>query len=122
MVSVDIARGAELLRALGRSNVKVAVRIWMFLSEFEDWRLFLAARQFDSMDLRQAYGLVHDSLAGAGITAERTPPITILPMTDPFIKDLRRRFGKTESAEGMRISGRLIANRFIEDAYVYKIS
>lgn len=46
----------------------------------------------------------------------------ILPMADPFIKELRRLFGKTRSVEGMRLGGQMIADRFVQDAYVYRIS
>jgi hypothetical protein len=122
MVSIDIDRGAEILDALGRAKVKVSVALWMFLSEYEDWRLVLSARQFDTPDVRDAYGLIHDSLAPAGFTPWNTPPILILRMTDPSIRDLRRLFGKTKSVAGMRLGGQMFGDRFVEDAYVYRIS
>ena len=122
MVSLDINRGTELLDALERAKVKVGVALWMYLSDYEDWRLVVSARQFDSLDLRDAYGLLHDSLAPAGFTPEKTPPIMILPMADPSIRELRRLFGKTKSVEGMRLGGQMIGDRFLEDAYVYRIS
>jgi hypothetical protein len=122
MVSVDIQRGSELLGALERANVRVGVALWMLSSEYEDWRLVVASRQFDSPDLRDAFRLIHDSLAPSGFTAARTPPMIILPMSDPFIKELRRRFGKSKSVEGMRLGGQMIGDRFVQDAYVYRIS
>lgn len=122
MVSIDISRGAELIDALELAKLKISVALWAYLSEYEDWRLVVSARQFDSLDLREAYRLVHDSIAVKGFTPERTPPIMILPMTDPFIRELRRVFGKTKSAEGMRLGGQMIGDRFVEDAYVYRIS
>jgi len=64
MVSLDI-RGSELLDALERANLKVGVALWTYLSEYEDWRLVVSARQLDSLDLRDAYRLLHDSLAAA---------------------------------------------------------
>lgn len=53
---------------------------------------------------------------------EIKPVVMILPMTDPFIKGLRRIFGKTKNVEGMRRGGQMIGDRFIEDAFVYRIS
>lgn len=94
----------------------------MYASEYEDWRLFVAARQLDSVRPREAYGLLYDMLTPAGFTPDRTPPIMILPMADSFVKELRRLFGKTRSVEGMRLGGQLIGDRFVEDAYVYRIS
>jgi hypothetical protein len=122
MVSLDIDRGAGLLDALDRERLKVAVALWMYSPEYEDWRLVVAARRFDSLDLRDAYRLLHDALAAAGFTPEKTPPVMILPMADPFVKDLRRVFGKTKSVEGMRLGGQMIGDRFVQDAYVYRIS
>jgi len=122
MVSPDIDRGAEILEALDRANVKVGVALWAFLSEYEDWRLIVSLRRFSSPDLRDAYGLVYDSLAPAGFTPRNTPTIMILRMAEPFIKDLRRIFGKTKSVEGMRLGGQAFGGRFVEDAYVYRIS
>ena len=112
MVSLDIDRGAEILHALGRAKVKVGVAPWAFLSEYEDWRLVLAARQFDALDLMEAYGLLHDSLAPAGFTVRNTPPIMILRMSDPLIRDLRRLFAKTKGVEGMRLGGQMFGDRF----------
>ena len=122
MVSLDVNRGMELVDALEGAKLKVGVALWMFLSEYEDWRLVISARQFDSLDLRDAYRVLHDSLDPAGFTPEKTPPVMILPMADPFVKALRRLFGKTKSVEGMRLGNQLIGDRFVEDAYLYRIS
>ena len=122
MVSLEIDRGSELLDALERAKLKVGVALWTYLSEYEDWRLVVSARQFDSLDLRDAYRLLHDSLAAAGFTPKNTPPIMILPTADPFIKELRRLFGKTKTVEGMRLGGQMIGDRFVQDAYIYRIS
>ena len=43
-------------------------------------------------------------------------------MADPFVRELRRLFGKARSVEGMRLGGQMIGDRFVEDAYVYRIS
>ena len=122
MVSLDIDRGAELLAAVDRAKLKVGVALWMYSSEYEDWRLVVSARQFDSRDLRDAYRLLHDSLAAAGFDAGKTPLVMILPMADSSIKELRRLFGKTKGVEGKRLGGQMLGDRFIQDAYVYRIS
>lgn len=122
LVSVDLSRGLELLQALDGAGLHIHVALWAGLSEYEDWRLILAARKFDSLGIREAYRLVHDSLATQGFTAANTPSIMILPMADPFVKALRTLFGKTRSVEGMRLGGQMIGNRFVEDGYVYRIS
>ncbi len=122
MVSIDISRGSELLDILDHAKVKISAALWVFLSEYEDWRLVVASRQFDSPDPRDAYRLLHETLAAAGLPPHKIPVLLILPTTDPFIKELRRIFGKTRSVEGMRLGGQMIGGRFLQDAYVYRIS
>jgi len=120
-VNIDIQRGADVLAALDQSKVKVSVALFASLSEYGDWRMVLSARAFDELGITEAYGLLFASLSAAGIRAEKTPVILIFPMNDPFIRELRKIFGKTRSVEGMRLGGQLIGSRFIEDGYVYRI-
>ena len=121
LLSTDIAIGTEILNALNRANIKTSVALWAFLPEYQDWRLVLAGKEFDAAGAGENYGLVHQALNSAGFPVERTPTLRILRMDDPFIKTLRRIFGKTKSVEGMRLGGQTIGDRFLEDAYVYQI-
>jgi len=122
LVSVDLERGSEMLQALDQAKIKVNVALWAHLAEYEDWRFVVSGRKFDSLRLTEAYGLLNGALTTFGIPIERTPPVLILPMSDPFIRALRRLFGKTKSVEGMRLGGQLLGDRFIEDGYAYRIS
>jgi hypothetical protein len=77
--------------------------------------------QRDAAEPSQAYGLVHDAFAAAGISLEQTPALLILKMSDPFIRALRRIFAKAKSVEGTRLGGQLIGDRFVGDALVYRV-
>jgi hypothetical protein len=119
---VDLDKGAKILRILDGAALKISVALWVYLPEYEDWRLVLSSRKFDAVRLPKAYGLFHDALEAAGIPLERTPPVMILGMSDPFIRSLRRIFGKAKSVDGMRLGGQTIGDRFVDDAYAYRIS
>ena len=121
LVGIEIQRGADVVTALDQANVKVSVALFAKLGEYENWRLVLAARAFDELKITEAYGLLFASLTDAGIGVEKTPSILIFPLNDPFVRELRKIFGKTKSVEGMRLGGQLIGGRFIEDGYVYRI-
>jgi hypothetical protein len=121
LVATDFTVGAEILKALDRSELLISVALWLHSPEYEDWRLVLSSRELDAAALAEAYGLVHDTLSAAGISLERTPALLILKMSDPFIRSLRRIFGKAKDVEGMRLGGQLVGDRFIEDAIVYRI-
>jgi hypothetical protein len=45
----------------------------------------------------------------------------VLPTKDPFIRELRKMFGKAKDVTGMRLGGQTIGNRFIDNAYVYRV-
>ena len=113
--------GSELLDALDRSALSIAVALWLYSPEYEDWRFALASRRLDAVSPSDSYGLVHDALNAGGVSLEKTPPLLILRMSDPFIRTLRRTFAKAKSVEGMRLGGQLIGDRFVEDAIVYRI-
>jgi hypothetical protein len=107
--------------ALDRAGTKLSVALFAKLEEYENWRMVLAAREFDRMGLQEGYGRLFQILNNAGIVAEKTPTISIFPTNDPFIRELRKIFGKTKSVEGMILGSQSFGGRFIEDAYVYRI-
>jgi len=122
LVNVDLEAGAEILRIMDRAGVKVSVAAWIVFDEYGDWRLLLSSRQLDAAGPGKASGLVFDALVAADFPVEKTPTILILPTTDPTVRALRRIFGKAKTVEGMRLGGQMIGKRWVEDAYVYRIS
>jgi len=120
--SIDLQLGAEVLDILLGAGLKISVALWLELPEYGDWRLLLAGKSFDALDLREAYRLLNATLHSNGIGVERTPIIMIFRMSDPFVKALRRQFAKSKFVEGMRLGGQMIGDRFVEEGYVYRIS
>jgi hypothetical protein len=120
-VGPDIERGAKILQILEDAGLKVSVALWAFLPDYEDWRFILSGRRFDAAGLK-AYGLLHDTLDAAGFSLEDTPIVGVFRSSDPFIRSLRKTFGKTTNVTGMRLGGRTFGDRFVEDAYAYRIS
>lgn len=122
LVGPEIERGSKLIDALDAAKSRVDVALWAVLPEYEEWRIVLASRRLDKLDRMEAYGVLHGAEKTAGFTPYNTPSIMILPMSDPLIKDLRRRYAKAGNVEGMRPGGQMIGDRFIEDGYVYRIT
>ena len=121
LVNVDVEKGAEILRSLDKAGLGVRVALWAYLPEYEDWRLILSSPRLDAAELRDAYGLVHAALDAAGIQLDATQSLMILNRKDPFVRHLRRWFAKARNVEGMRLGGQVIGDRFVEDAYVYRV-
>lgn len=113
--------GAKIVQILDDAGLTIKVALWLYTSEYEDWRFVLSSGRLDSAKPSDAYGLIHDALEHGGLALEQTPTLMILRMADPFVRALRLSFGKTKSVEGMRLGGQMIGDRFVEDAIVYRV-
>jgi len=122
LVSIELAKGSDILRMFDDAGLNVKVALWAYLSEYEDWRLIVASRKFDEVGMFEAYGLIHKALKNGGLTVAQFPIVMILGMKTPFIKSLRRRYGKTNSVQGIRVGNQLFGDRFVEDGLVYRVS
>ncbi len=119
LVNLDVNAGLKVLDALDAAQIKVAVALWMVTPDYDDWRLVLSSPSLDQTHPLKAYEKVAEALHDR--FAYMRPPILILPTKDPFVRELRRIFGKSKDVTGMRLGGQMIGNRFISDAYVYRI-
>jgi hypothetical protein len=119
LVNLDVNAGLKVLDALDDAQIKVAVALWMVSSDYDDWRLVISSPSLDQTHPLKAYERVAEALHGRFVSMR--PPILILPTKDSFVRELRRIFGKAEDVTGMRLGGQTIGNRFISDAYVYRV-
>ena len=122
LLSVDLDRGAEVLKILDEAGLHLDVALWMSTSEHEDWRLVMSARNFDEPGLTEARGRIHKTLMAAGFSGPKMPTLMTFLWKDPFIRDLRRRYAKMKDVEGLRPGGQVIGDRLVQDGYVYRIS
>jgi hypothetical protein len=122
LVEADLKKSERIVSTLETAGIHVAVAIWVHFPEYEDWRFVLAAKNLDSLTLGEAYSKVNGALTNAGLSVWEIPTIFIMRTTDPFVRALRKVFGKTESVAGMRLGGQTWGDRFVDDAYAYKIA
>jgi hypothetical protein len=119
LVGPDIEIGWEALDALDAAGIKPVVALMAVLPEYGDWRFLLSAPTLDQVHLLKAHQQVAAILRGHFVY--RLPITMILPTKDPFIRQLRKTFGKARDVTGMRLGGQTIGNRFVDNAYVYRI-
>jgi hypothetical protein len=122
LVNLDLDGGSAVLRALDTAGIKVRVALWALLEDYADWRLIVASRDLDKLGAWDGYRMIRKVTDGAGIDAERTFSLMIMDMQHPFIRELRHLFANAKSVEGLRLGGQVIGDRYLEDAYVYRIS
>jgi hypothetical protein len=119
---MDFKRGERVVSALDEAGIRVLVAMWVHFSEYESWRFVLVSKNLDALDLGDAYLKVNKILKEAGMTAGQIPTIFIMKSTDPFVRALRKSFGKTADVSGLRLGGQRLGDRFVDDAYAYKIA
>jgi hypothetical protein len=122
LVEIDLKKSATIVAALESHGIRVAAALWVKFPEYEDWRLVLAAKALDPINLSDAYLRVNRISREAGLTVWEAPTIFLMKTTDPFIRALRKTFRKAASVVGLRVGGQTWGDRYIEDAYAYKIA
>ena len=122
LVEVDLTKSERIVSALENHGIRVTVALWVHFPEYENWRFVLAAKDLDPLNLGDAYLKINRILTNAGLSVWETPRIFIMKTTDPFVRALRKGFKKFTNVTGMHIGGQTWGDRYIDDAYAYKIA
>ncbi|MGA2049137.1 MAG: hypothetical protein ABSG96_15675 [Terracidiphilus sp.] len=121
LVSYDIENGKEVIDALDKDGKGPNVALWAKLPDYENWRLVIASDRIDQSSSRTGYSEINAALEKAGIPIRREPSIFLRPMDNPLIRDLRRTFASAADTYGMRLGGQMFGDKYLEDAFVYRI-
>jgi hypothetical protein len=54
LVTIDLAKGTEWLKALDDSDLGINVALWVYLTEYENWRFALSSRRLDALQPSKA--------------------------------------------------------------------
>jgi len=122
LVEIDLGKSERIVTALEKAGIHVALAMWVHFSEYGDWRFVLASKKLDVLTLGDAYLKVNRILTESGMTVWEVPTIFIMKTTDPFVRALRKVFGKAASVVGMHLGGQIWGDRHVDEAYAYKIA
>lgn len=121
LVSFDIENGKKAVDALDEAGKSPAVALWAKLPDYENWRLVIASDRLNQKSQFSGYSEINEALEKAGIPSHLQPAIYLRPMDSALIKALRRVFGATKDTYGMRLGGQTFGDKYLEDAFVYRI-
>ena len=121
LVNFDIDNGEKVIKALDKAGKAPKVALWAKLPDYENWRLILASDHFDQSSEFSGYSEINKAMDDAGIPIHSQPTLYLRPMKNPMIQELRRTFGSTHETYGMRLGGQTFGDKFLEDAFVYRI-
>lgn len=120
LVNPDVTVGSSILATLDAAGFKQIVALLAVFPEYGDWRMVISSPSLEQVRQLRAYQQVTEALQGRFTYTQLT--IMVLPTKDPFIRELRSLFGKTKDVTGVRLGGQRIGNRFVSDAYVYRVA
>ncbi|MGO9337787.1 MAG: hypothetical protein ACLPY1_09790 [Terracidiphilus sp.] len=121
LVNYDIENGQQVIDALDQAGKAPNVALWAKLPDYENWRLVLASDRLDQSSPFVGYSEINEAIDKAGIPMHRQPTILLRPMDNPFIQELRGLFSAAGDTRGMRLGGQRFGDKYLEDAFVYRI-
>jgi len=121
LVNFDIENGDNVIKALDDAGKAPKVALWAKLPDYENWRLVLASDRLDQESPFSGYSEINEAMNAAQIPIHKQPTILLRPMNNPMIKALRSVFAVAKDTRGMRLGGQTFGDKYIEDAFVYRI-
>jgi hypothetical protein len=118
LVEEDFQRGRQLIEKLEQTGFPVSAALWFYMSESDEWRLFIASPIYDAEGPRATYTRVQRVLSPDSITLDN---ISVISPEDQLIRLLGQVIQTGPSMKGIRFTRNAIGGIFIEDAYIYKI-
>jgi hypothetical protein len=121
LVSFDIENGQKVIDALNRDGKNPNVALWAKFPDYESWRLVIASDRLDQKSQFTGYSEIVAAMDKDGIPIHRQPSIFMTPMDNPMIQALRGVFASAKDTYGMRLGGQVFGDKYLEDAFVYRI-
>jgi hypothetical protein len=121
LLSFDIESGNKVIDALDRDDKTPDVALWAKIPDYEDWRLLLASDLLDQTSPLEGYVEINAAMKKAGISFRTRPSILLRSMDNPMILALQNLFATAKDTYGMRLGGQKFGDKYMEDAFVYRI-
>lgn len=116
-----IEAGEALTRQLDSDGWPVTAAFWLFDAEASDWRLMFASPK--AADGPQAaYSAVAKALAALQQSLQSLGHITVVEPDHPIVRALASIVPAGRSVEGRRLSRHAFQGRYIDDAYLYRVT
>lgn len=122
LVESDYRAGEALVRDLDQAGVRVEAAFWFFLSESNEWRLYLALPDVAEKGPREAYTVVQSRLEHLRLKELSLRNVSLIGPDDELARLMRSAIRTGPGVTGIRFAGNVINNVLIEDAYIYRVA
>ncbi len=119
-----VRAGAQLTRKLDELRWPVLASLWLYQSESNQWKLIIASPAVTTDGPKKSYEKIQAALANTpdAAGALTLSDIGVTDPKDPLILLLRAAIKTEPTVSGIRFTRNVINGRFIEDAYIYRMS
>jgi hypothetical protein len=116
--------GEELTRKLDEANWPVVASFWYFVREHNRWNLIVASPKVLSDGPMASYEAVNRALGALHDDFASLESITVVPPSHDLVRTLASAVPTASGSaiSGIRFSNKAINGRFIDDAYLYRIT
>jgi hypothetical protein len=122
LVTEWIEAGKRLTEALDRESFDVVASLWFYDAESGDWRLIIASPLVDRDGPLEAYRAVQRVLGGLGLETLSLNDISVVSPSHNLVKLLGIALKTGKGISGIRFTRNRINDKFIEDAYIYRLT
>ena len=127
LVDADMMAGEALVKKLDKSDFDIKAAFWFYMSEPDEWRLFLASPLVDEKGPKEAYKKVQAQLPKLKKEFTRDyelslQNISLVSPKDNLITLLKTAVKTGPGISHIRFARNVINNVFIEDAYIYRVA
>ena len=112
--------GENVVRLLDKRRFPLRAALWFYLSDKDEWRLFLGMPEVRIKGPKKLYRQIQGVLA-KGEDLVPLSSVVLVDSKDPLVQLLRTAV-RIDDVGGVRFSRNTINGRFIEDAYIYRLA
>ncbi|MBI5763252.1 MAG: hypothetical protein HZA51_06975 [Planctomycetes bacterium] len=123
LVEKDIDAGRRVADALSQAQTPVQAVLWLYLPEFEEFRLLVATSIVDRDGPLAAYKAIREALEGIPESQRPAPfSISAVSPSDSVVRGLRKVVRAGPAGSDVRISNTLVDDVYVQDAFVYRLN
>jgi hypothetical protein len=121
LVEGDIDTGRKLVEALDSARFPVSAALWLYTTEWDEWRLLIASPVVDEKGPKKSYAKIRATLSKLPATISIKNVSAVSPK-EKLIQLLTKAVYTGPGIAGIRFTRNAVNGEFIEDAYIYRLT
>ena len=117
-----IEAGAQLTQKLDELGMPIAIAMWFFMPDINEWRLLFASPKLSTEGPREVYEQIEEARRTLGAQAERVPlsAIGLMDTNHQLVQLLQTALHTGPGVSRVRFSKNVVNGHFIDDALIYR--